>query len=212
VNCFLKFIFKLRCIACLPLCSVLLIITTTWLCISCRLALRLSLPAREDTWARFLAQRFATPAAAKADLASALSVHPSRIQFANPTPPTMRSPSPTTIQTLRPCRPGVAKAAPLPARLPLAAPLEMRPFCTGPPPACATTSPRGRSLRLLLLAGTRASAGASTRFSMECLHSTECKFFTKVLFSSQKFLQNFSDSPSHRIFRHMHEALNIDKK
>jgi len=24
-------------------------------------------------------------------------------------------------------------------------------------------------------------------------------------------LQNFSDSPSHRIFRHMHEVLNIDK-
>jgi hypothetical protein len=31
-------------------------------------------------------------------------------------------------------------------------------------------------------------------------------------FSSQKILQNFSDSTSHRIFRHMHEALNIDKK
>jgi hypothetical protein len=25
-------------------------------------------------------------------------------------------------------------------------------------------------------------------------------------------LQNFSDFPSHRIFGHMHEALNIDKK
>jgi hypothetical protein len=35
---------------------------------------------------------------------------------------------------------------------------------------------------------------------------------TEVLFSSQKILQNFSDSPSHRIFIHMHEALNIDKK
>jgi hypothetical protein len=35
---------------------------------------------------------------------------------------------------------------------------------------------------------------------------------TKTLFSSQKILQNFSDSPSHRIFRHMHEVLNIDKK
>jgi hypothetical protein len=33
-----------------------------------------------------------------------------------------------------------------------------------------------------------------------------------ALFSSQKILQNFSDSPSHRIFGHMHEALNIDKK
>jgi hypothetical protein len=35
---------------------------------------------------------------------------------------------------------------------------------------------------------------------------------TKALFSSQKILQNFSDSPSHRIFGHMHETLNIDKK
>jgi hypothetical protein len=33
----------------------------------------------------------------------------------------------------------------------------------------------------------------------------------EALFSSQKILQNFSDSPSHRIFGHMHEALNIDK-
>jgi len=32
-----------------------------------------------------------------------------------------------------------------------------------------------------------------------------------ALFSSQKILQNFLDSPSHRIFRHMHEVLNIDK-
>jgi hypothetical protein len=31
------------------------------------------------------------------------------------------------------------------------------------------------------------------------------------LFSSQEFLQNFSDSSSHRIFKHMYEALNIDK-
>jgi hypothetical protein len=34
----------------------------------------------------------------------------------------------------------------------------------------------------------------------------------KTLFSLQKNLQNCSDSSSHRIFRHMHEALNIDKK
>jgi hypothetical protein len=27
-----------------------------------------------------------------------------------------------------------------------------------------------------------------------------------------KILPKFSDSPSHRIFEHMHEALNIDKK
>ena len=32
-----------------------------------------------------------------------------------------------------------------------------------------------------------------------------------ALFSSQKTLQKFSDSPSHRIFRHIHEVLNIDK-
>ena len=36
-----------------------------------------------------------------------------------------------------------------------------------------------------------------------------CFFFGPCLV--QKNLQNFSDSPSHRIFRHMHEVLNIDK-
>jgi hypothetical protein len=35
---------------------------------------------------------------------------------------------------------------------------------------------------------------------------------TKAQFSYQKILQNFLNFPSHRIFRHMHEALNIDKK
>jgi len=34
---------------------------------------------------------------------------------------------------------------------------------------------------------------------------------TRALFSSQKILQNFSDSPSHRIFRCMHGVLNIYK-
>jgi len=34
---------------------------------------------------------------------------------------------------------------------------------------------------------------------------------TKALFSFQKILQNFSDSPSHRIFRRMHGVLNIDE-
>ena len=33
-----------------------------------------------------------------------------------------------------------------------------------------------------------------------------------ALFSSQKNLQNFSDSPSHRILRRMYGALNIGKK
>jgi hypothetical protein len=39
-----------------------------------------------------------------------------------------------------------------------------------------------------------------------------CLFRSRALFSCQKILQNFSDSPSHRIFGHMHETLNIDKK
>jgi hypothetical protein len=34
----------------------------------------------------------------------------------------------------------------------------------------------------------------------------------RVMFSSQKILQNFLDFPSHRIFEHMYETLNIDKK
>ena len=38
------------------------------------------------------------------------------------------------------------------------------------------------------------------------------KFESKVQFSLQKILQNFSHSPSHRIFGRMHEALNINKK
>jgi hypothetical protein len=33
----------------------------------------------------------------------------------------------------------------------------------------------------------------------------------RALFSSQKILQNFSDSPSHQIFRRIHEVLNIDE-
>ena len=35
---------------------------------------------------------------------------------------------------------------------------------------------------------------------------------SQVQFRSPKILQNFSYSPSHRIFGHMHEALNINKK
>jgi hypothetical protein len=33
-----------------------------------------------------------------------------------------------------------------------------------------------------------------------------------ALFGSKIFLQNFSDFPSHRIFGHINEVLNIDKK
>jgi hypothetical protein len=35
---------------------------------------------------------------------------------------------------------------------------------------------------------------------------------TKALFSSPQNLKTFQDSLSHRILRHMHRALNIDKK
>ena len=35
--------------------------------------------------------------------------------------------------------------------------------------------------------------------------------YAEALFTSQKILQNFSHSPSHRIFRCMHEILNIDE-
>jgi ribonuclease I len=36
--------------------------------------------------------------------------------------------------------------------------------------------------------------------------------YTMALFSSTSFCQIFQDSPPHRIFGRMHEALNIDKK
>ena len=42
-------------------------------------------------------------------------------------------------------------------------------------------------------------------------HNRLDRDFVPALFSSPKILQNFSDSPSHRIFRRMHEVLNIDK-
>jgi hypothetical protein len=44
------------------------------------------------------------------------------------------------------------------------------------------------------------------------LHGGPCYLSSLGWFSLQKILQNFSDFPSHRIFRHIHEALNIDKK
>jgi glutamate formiminotransferase len=43
-------------------------------------------------------------------------------------------------------------------------------------------------------------------------YSLEPKFGTKAQFSSPRILQNFSHSPSYRIFGRMHEALNINKK
>ena len=43
------------------------------------------------------------------------------------------------------------------------------------------------------------------------VHSLSSLQFSKALFSFRKILQNFSDSPSHQIFRRMHKVLNIDK-
>jgi hypothetical protein len=50
-------------------------------------------------------------------------------------------------------------------------------------------------------------------YDLQCVRALEhMQEKTMAMFSSQKILQNFSDSPSHRIFRHIHEALNIDEK
>jgi hypothetical protein len=54
------------------------------------------------------------------------------------------------------------------------------------------------------------SAGSGVRLVAQPMWRNE--FLCKVAFSSHKILQNFSDFPSHQIFEHMHEALNIDKK
>jgi len=43
------------------------------------------------------------------------------------------------------------------------------------------------------------------------VRETRSQWFPTALFSSQKILQNFSDSPSHQIFRRMYEVLNIDE-
>jgi len=37
-------------------------------------------------------------------------------------------------------------------------------------------------------------------------------YLSKALFSSPRIPKSFQDSPSHRILRHMYEALNIDEK
>jgi hypothetical protein len=59
--------------------------------------------------------------------------------------------------------------------------------------------------RALLLAGRRRRRVTARRTLCEC------SITIQALFSFQKILQNFSDSPSHQIFRRMHEVLNIDK-
>jgi hypothetical protein len=55
------------------------------------------------------------------------------------------------------------------------------------------------------IGSTRGLAGTGIDWTSGPMNSTQ------ALFSFQKILQNFSDFPSHRIFRQMHEALNIDK-
>jgi hypothetical protein len=64
------------------------------------------------------------------------------------------------------------------------------------------------------LAGTHASAMHEA--PRHAMHEVLGRFWQAptqlYLFSLQKNLQNFLDSPSHQIFGHMHEALNIDKK
>ena len=45
-------------------------------------------------------------------------------------------------------------------------------------------------------------------FLYSSIFNAPCMF---AFFSSLKILQNFSDSPSHRIFRRMHGVLNIDE-
>ena len=47
--------------------------------------------------------------------------------------------------------------------------------------------------------------------NLKCKTLGDALTFSLALFSFQKVLQNFSNSPSHRIFRHMHGVLNIDK-
>jgi len=46
---------------------------------------------------------------------------------------------------------------------------------------------------------------------MKRMKNTGTRNNESALFSSQKILQNFLDSMSHRIFRRMYGALNIDK-
>jgi hypothetical protein len=72
-----------------------------------------------------------------------------------------------------------------------------------------------------------AQAGASIAFDIKnqtktlvnilinicfCLILSSIHDYTKVQFRSRKFCKKTVDSPSHRIFGRMHEALNIDKK
>jgi hypothetical protein len=71
------------------------------------------------------------------------------------------------------------------------------------------------------------TSGAGGSLTGPCCGSMYCMLFlcavvnrltvlrstsTRALFSSKEFYKIFQHSSSHRIFRHIHEALNIDKK
>ena len=68
----------------------------------------------------------------------------------------------------------------------------------------------GRGL-LLVAAGVRTGTGPPTSPQLRMLLSVVSK--KKTLWSClvPKTIKNFQDSPSHRILRHMHETLNIEK-
>ena len=53
--------------------------------------------------------------------------------------------------------------------------------------------------------------GRGLRISEESAAWTDGGEVDKALFSSPRNTKSFQDSPSHRILRHMHEALNIDE-
>jgi hypothetical protein len=75
---------------------------------------------------------------------------------------------------------------------------------------------------LLLLLGLFEAIGRIWATLYICVMLLRCRLNTsgipegilesRVLFSFTSFCRIFQDSPSHRIFRRMYEALNIDKK
>jgi len=67
--------------------------------------------------------------------------------------------------------------------------------------------PRGRRTHRTCLAGEATRSMPSPAQAMEEINLPG----TGALFSFQKILQNFSDFPSHRIFRRMYGVLNINE-
>jgi len=78
-----------------------------------------------------------------------------------------------------------------------------------PAPACFLRCP---GLSPPDTGGSQGIGSTFTQIVVEYILTSPDLKLAKALFSSQKILQNFSDSPSHRIFRHMHGVLNIDEK